>query len=275
MQGLRWRCVRHLSVTPAVGLLDELALGLHAARLACREVPRLTERQPDLTLAQAYAVQAAGIALRRANGERIVGCKMGLTSEGKRQQMNLHAPVYGVLTDAMQVVDGGALSLGDAIHCKVEPEIAFRLRLPLRAGMSRAEAWACVDGVAAALEVLDSRYVGFKYFSLPDVVADNSSSFRFVVGPWSPAAGLDVRDLALRMAMDGAEVAVGRSAEISGDPVVSLVQLGDLAAEYGLTVPAGWVVLSGAATAAVALTAPGTVALDVAPLARVGFGIVA
>jgi len=239
-------------------VVDPFALAgrLHAARLDRREIERLTAEFPELSLALAYQVQALGIGLRVAAGERVAGVKMGLTSEGKRRQMDLHAPVYGVLTDAMQVADGGAFSLTEAIHCKVEPEIAFRLARPLRSGMTRAEAWACVDGVAAALEVLDSRYTGFKYFSLPDVVADNSSSFRFAVGPWASPEGLDVRDLELRMTCNGALAAAGRSSEISGDPVVSLMQLGDLAAQHGLAVPAGCLVLSGAATAAVALERP-------------------
>ncbi len=266
---MRRRGLHHLRTVGPVTDIDALALRLHAARLERREIARLTADHPDLSLQEAYAVQAAGIALREAAGERVVAVKMGLTSEGKRRQMNLHAPVYGVLTDAMQVADAGTLALRDAIHCKVEPEIAFRLARPLRSRMTRAEAWACVDGVAAALEVLDSRYVGFKYFSLPDVVADNSSSFRFVVGSWRDPADVDVRDVELRMVVHGVVAAVGRSSEISGDPVVSLQQLGDLAGEYGLHVPAGCVVLSGAATAAVALEAAAVVRLDVAGLAAV------
>lgn len=250
-------------VAPVVNL-DELARRLHAARQGRRETARLTADCPDLSLAQAYEIQAIGIGLRQRDGERVVGFKMGLTSEGKRRQMSLDAPVYGVLTDAMQVADGGSFDLGEAIHCKVEPEIAFRLSQPLRAGMTREQAWHCVDGVAAALEVLDSRYVGFKYFSLPDVVADNSSSFRFAIGAWADPAGLDVRDVELRMTLNGAVAAIGRSAEISGDPVVSLLQLGDLAAAYGLQLPAGSVVLSGAATAAAAIEGPAEVRLTVA-----------
>ncbi|MSQ83860.1 MAG: 4-oxalocrotonate decarboxylase [Myxococcales bacterium] len=244
-------------------LIASFADRLQRARLERREIARLTADYPQLTLPEAYAIQAQGIALRVAEGEHVMAWKMGLTSAGKRAQMNLDAPVYGVLTAAMRVDEGAVLSLATAIHCKVEPEVAFVLNQPLRAGMSREQAWACVAGVAAALEVLDSRYVGFKYFSLPDVVADNSSSFRYAVGPLVLPSEVDVRDLAMRMTVDGATVAQGRSSEISGDPVVSLIQLGDLAALYGQTVPAGTIVLSGAATAAVALVQACRVGLEI------------
>ena len=248
-------------------LIASFADRLHLARLERREIARLTADYPQLTLAEAYAIQAQGIELRLADGEQVIAWKMGLTSAGKRAQMNLDAPVYGVLTAVMRVHEGAALSLATAIHCKVEPEVAFVLNQPLRPGLSREQAWACVAGVAAALEVLDSRYVGFKYFSLPDVVADNSSSFRYAVGPMVPPSAVDVRDLAMRMTVNGETVAQGRSSEISGDPVVSLIQLGDLAARYGQTVPAGTIVLSGAATAAVALVQACWVGLEIEGLA--------
>ena len=254
--------------------IDQFAQWLDLARLERREVARLTEQAPGLTLADAYAVQAAGIALREQAGERVVAWKMGLTSEGKRRQMNLDAAVYGVLTDRMAVLAGQQMSLATAIHPKVEPEIVFRLCAPLRAGMTRQQALACVDGVAAGLEVLDSRYVGFKYFSLPDVVADNSSSFRFAIGPFAAIDALDVSDVAMTMQVDGQVVAEGRSREISGDPVLSLVQLADLAALYGHVVPAGTIVLSGAATPAFALAGPCHVVLQVAGLTPVQLAVV-
>ncbi|HEX8440552.1 MAG TPA: 4-oxalocrotonate decarboxylase, partial [Archangium sp.] len=82
---------------------EELARLLDQARLEARELAPLTRQHPDLTLQAAYAIQAEGLRLRTARGERVVGLKMGLTSEAKRRQMNLDLPVYGVLTDRMQV----------------------------------------------------------------------------------------------------------------------------------------------------------------------------
>jgi 2-keto-4-pentenoate hydratase len=168
--------------------IDELARHLDDARRQGREVERLTLQAPDLTLAQAYQVMDAGIALRTGRGERVVGLKMGLTSEAKRKQMDLDSPIYGVLTDRMVVE--GTFRLAGSLHPKIEPEIAFRFDQGLRGRPDRGEVLALCSGVGPALEILDSRYRDFKYFSLPDVVADNASSSHLVLpARWVPPAG--------------------------------------------------------------------------------------
>jgi 2-oxo-3-hexenedioate decarboxylase len=226
----------------------ELAGRLDTALQNRHEIQRLTQEVGDLSLRDAYGVMRAGVALREARGECVIGWKMGLTSAAKREQMNLDQAIWGVLTDAMLVANAGELRVADGVHPKIEPEIALRLGQPLSGRVTRAQAWAAVDGVCAALEVLDSRYVGFKYFSLPDVVADNASSWRFVLGPWE--APCDVADLPMAMAVNEVVVQSGTSAAISGHPVESLVQLMDLLGEFDLSLPAGAIILTGAATLA-------------------------
>ncbi|RJS24269.1 4-oxalocrotonate decarboxylase [Corallococcus sp. H22C18031201] len=234
--------------------VDAVAMAkvLDAARLERREIPPLTRSLlPELALPLAYSVQAEGIRMRLARGERVVGLKMGLTSEAKRKQMNLESPVYGVLTDVMQVPARGVIRVGAGIHPKIEPEIAFRIARPLRGTITREEALDACGSVFAAMEVLDSRYIDFKYFSLPDVVADNSSSSLFVLGALErPPRELDVARLDMHMSVNGQVVQSARSDAISGDPVLSVVQLCALLAERGEGLPAGSIVLSGAATVA-------------------------
>jgi 2-oxo-3-hexenedioate decarboxylase len=246
----------------------ELAETLDAARLERREVERLTVAHPSLDLDDAYAIQRAGVTLRQVRGEVVVGWKMGLTSKAKREQMNLTAPVYGVLTDAMQV--RAAFQVGAGIHPKIEPEIAFLTGHELHGQITREEAAAAVTGVCAAMEILDSRYVGFQYFSLPDVVADNSSSSHFVVpGVWQPLADLDLGNLTMTMHVDGVAVQSARSDAISGHPLESLVQLVAMLAAHGQSLPAGSLVLAGAATVAEKLKPGMVVRLDVTGLASV------
>ena len=154
---------------------------------------------------------------------------MGLTSEAKRQQMNLDSPVYGVLTDRMQVPAGGMLRLQGSIHPKIEPEIAFRTSRELRGRITREQALDACSSAFAAMEILDSRYVDFKYFSLPDVVADNSSSSLFVLGTTErPPRELDLTQLQMSMEVNGEAVQAARSDAISGDPLLSVVQLCEL-----------------------------------------------
>ncbi len=256
--------------------IRELAVYLDQARLQRREVERLTVLHPDLELDDAYAIQRAGLALRQERGEVIVGWKMGLTSKAKREQMNLRAPVYGVLTDAMQV--HGRFEIGAGIHPKIEPEIAFLTAHALHGAVTLEQAAAAVTGVCAAMEILDSRYVGFKYFSLPDVVADNSSSSHFVLpweagsiaaGKWRPLAGLDLANLQMTMSVDGVAVQSAKSHEISGHPLESLVQLCAMLAAHGQGLPAGSVVLAGAATVAEMLRPGMRVRLEVEGLESV------
>ncbi len=231
--------------------LEALALRLHSARLEAREVERLTADAPTLTLDEAYAVQEAGVRLRLHDGERQVGLKMGLTSEAKRKQMSLDSPVFGVLTDRMQLTDGGVLPLKGSIHPKIEPEVAFKISRELRGSITVEEAAEACSGVAAAMEILDSRYRGFKYFSLPDVVADNSSSFLFVVAKqWRPLAGLELDHLKMTMSVNGVAKQTAESSAISGHPLTSIVQLCELLARRDRALPAGSIVMAGAATVA-------------------------
>ena len=203
---------------------------------------------------EAYAVQAEGIRLRESAGEKVVAYKMGLTSEGKRRQMGLNEAIFGVLTDRMQLRAGEPYRLQGRIHPKAEPEIALRISRPLSGVISADEAWSIVDQVAPAIEVLDSRFIGFKYFSLPDVIADNASSSDFLIGRGlaKPSHWKDLESWRLSFtAPQLLSEALGL--EISGSPIRSLVDLSRLVQDQGKTVPAGSWVLLGAATPAVAL----------------------
>jgi 2-oxo-3-hexenedioate decarboxylase len=228
--------------------LERIARLLDEAALERTPVPQLAQLGDELTLAQAYRVQAQLLRLRAMRGERLVGVKMGFTSEAKRAQMKIDDLIWGRLTDAMRIGCGATLTLSHFIHPRIEPELAFLLEAPLRGAVSAAEARAAVGAVAPALEVLDSRYRDFR-FSLPDVVADNSSSAAFVIGEWQ-APPADLTNLGITLAFDGQTIESGSSAAIMGDPLRSLMAAARLAAESDLTLESGWLVLAGGATAA-------------------------
>jgi 2-oxo-3-hexenedioate decarboxylase len=239
-----------------------LATELDEALVGRREIAPLTKTHGDFSLPDAYRVQEEGLLLARKRGAKVVGYKMGLTSAAKRQQMNLGEPIYGYLLESMQV--RGALRVADGIHPKVEPEIAFILKTELHGRVTREQALAACESVFPALEILDSRFVGFKYFSLPDVVADNCSSWRFVLG--APRPPRDPGGLRMRMSIDGVTKQEADSNSISGNPLDSLVQL---AALLPHPLPAGSVVLAGAATVAEMLQPGMKVRLEVEELGDV------
>jgi 2-oxo-3-hexenedioate decarboxylase len=229
--------------------------------------PQLAARGHQLSVPEAYAVQAELIRRRERRGEQLVGIKMGFTSEAKRTQMGIADLIWGRLTDAMCLRSGARTSLADYIHPRIEPEVAFRLGRPLQGAVSRAEAAAAVEAVAPALEIIDSRYRDFR-FSLADVIADNSSSAAVVVGEWR-ALPEELARLSIVMSFDGRAVQSGSTAAIMGDPLLSLVAAARLAGEAGLTLAPGWLVMAGGATAAESLAAPVQVSAEVEALGRV------
>jgi 2-oxo-3-hexenedioate decarboxylase len=233
--------------------IETLAETLNAARLAGKPLPQLSKTLSPFPRDMAYSIQEAQLRLRQIAGENQIGWKMGLTSQAKREQMGLDSPLYGFLTHSMQV-QKGVFRLQGSIHPKIEPEIAFRLKKRLQGNVTRDEVIHSCSGVAACMEILDSRYETFKYFSMEDVIADNSSSSHFVLGPWlDEFSGLALQALSMEMSINGSVVQKGSSEMISGDPVLSVVQLCALLAERGSALEAGSIVLAGAATAAVAL----------------------
>ncbi|MEU2074767.1 2-keto-4-pentenoate hydratase [Streptomyces sp. NPDC057680] len=196
---------------------------------------------------EAYAVQEALVARRLARGERLTGFKLGFTSRAKMRQMGVSDLIHGRLTDRMAIPDGGRVDTSALIHPRVEPEVAFLLGDTLRPG---GDPLAAVAAVAPALEVIDSRYHGFR-FSLPEVIADNTSAAGYAVGPWSAPGDLD--NLGVLLELDGRLAETGSTAAILGSPLRALAAAARLA---GALEP-GTVILAGAATAAVPLP-PGT-----------------
>jgi len=255
-----------IPVTASAGVLESIATVLDGAVTGREPIAQLAERGYQLTLSEAYAVQSEGFRLREARGEHLIGVKMGFTSQAKRAQMGIDDLIWGRISDAMCVESRGGVSLGDFIHPRIEPELAFQLGSPLRGTVSIEEAQAAIEGVAAALEIIDSRYRNFR-FSLADVVADNSSSAAIIVGPWQKPLA-DYKHLGIVMSFNGRAVEVGSSAAIMGDPLLSLVAAARLAGDSGITLEAGWVVMAGGATAAQPLTPDTQVWADVESLGR-------
>lgn len=254
--------------------VDELAARLDKAVGSATAIPQLSAER-SLTLEEAYAVQAAGVSLREARGDRVAGVKLGFTSKAKAEQMGVSDVIIGVIHEGMAVADGGTVDVATMVHPRIEPEVAFRLGSavdPHAAPDDDSDILAATVEVAPALEIIDSRYRDFR-FSLSDVVADNTSAAGFVIGPWRSFAAargeLDLAALDVVLSMDGEQAARGSSADILGDPVRALGAVKRMAREHGLALPAGSVILAGAATAAQPLGAGSTVVADLAGLGQV------
>ncbi|MEU6921324.1 MULTISPECIES: 4-oxalocrotonate decarboxylase [unclassified Streptomyces] len=240
-----------------------LAQRLDTAQTSRRDTPSLADSH-EFDIDDAYAVQAALLALRVARGERIVGVKLGFTSKAKMAQMGVSDVIVGRLTDAMRIADGDEVDLSRFIHPKAEPEVAYRLGRDVDLDDPLTSIESCVDAVAPAIEIIDSRYRDFR-FTYTDVVADNTSAAGYAIGPWRPLESVANRAVRLRTATADS---VGSTAAILGDPVRALHALLDMCRRRRIPLKAGQVVLAGAATAAVRLV-PGVTECEVAGLGSV------
>ena len=205
-----------------------------------------------LDLATAYAAQDLALNIRVARGEKVTGVKLGVTSKAKQRQVGVDSPSTAWLTDRMILPIGEAVPRASLIHARAEPEIAFVMGRRLQGpGVSAASALAAVDHVVGAIEIIDSRFSGYK-FSMMDAVADNNSSGRYVTGPISRRP--EDLDLALEgclLEVDGEVVDSATGAAVHGHPAEALAFAANALAARGHAIEAGWVVLTGGMTDAV------------------------
>jgi len=258
-------------MNPGSRSLTELATAADNAARDATAIAQFTHAQ-TLSVEDAYAIQSEAFARRLERGEQMVGIKMGLTSKAKMIQVGVDEVIWGRLSDAMRIDDGGELFLSRYVHPRVEPEIAFLMGSELGGRVSGIEAMAAVAGVAPAAEIIDSRFENFS-FTLPDVVADNSSSSGFLIGRWNNPA-TPIQNLGMVLECNGRPAQIGSSAAILGDPVRSLVEASRMVGEAGLFLREGWVVLAGGATAAVPLESGSSYRVVVEDLGSVAFNTV-
>ncbi len=250
-------------------IIDDLAEVVDEAARNSEPIVMLTAEHPEMTLEDAYTIQRRSIARRIERGESLVGMKMGLTSKAKMDQMGVHNPIYGHLTDSMMLADGASIEHAAYCHPRVEPEIAFVMADDISGEVGPREALAAVEGICPALEIIDSRYKDFE-FTLIDVVADNASSTGFVLGPTvAPPEWVELGNLGMVMSINGEVKATGSSAAILEHPARSLAALITMLDERGEGLHKGQVVLAGGATKAIHVHPGDRIGLEVDSLKMV------
>lgn len=213
-----------------------------------------TAEFPDMTPEEAYELQDLVVRARTDRGHVIVGAKLGLTSKAKQQQMSVDTPLYGWLTADMQIDTGESLECARYIQPRVEPEIAFLLRSDLQgAHVTAAHVLAATEAVFPAIDVLDSRFTGYK-FTYRDVVADNCSSAGFTLGGTAfDPDGVDLRLVGMTLEKNGQLMYTAAGAAVHGHPAAAVAWLVRQLAARGQGLRAGHIVLSGGMTEAVAV----------------------
>lgn len=239
----------------------------HLSRTPCPPVRELIG--PD-DVAAAYLVQQRLNAGRLEAGARVVGRKIGATSQAVQDQLGVDQPDFGVLFDDMGFEDGAELPMARLIQPKAEAEVAFVLAEDLVDGpLDDAQIRGAIAYAVAALEIVDSRIEEWD-ISFADTVADNASSGLYVLGRQHRTLDeLEPVEVSMSMSIDGAEVSTGNGAACLGDPLKALAWLAHQARTFDDPLRAGQVILSGALGPMRAVTAGSVVRAEISGLGSV------
>ena len=243
-------------------ILAEAVL-LDAAERERRQVRQTTSVYPQMTIDEAYRVQAAWLKIRLDRGERVIGHKIGLTSRAMQQAMNIDTPDSGFLTDAMVFAPSEPVAAADFCDLRLEVELAFVLAADLAgADLSVDDVLDATDHVTAAVELIASRTPRTdadtgRTRTVVDTIADNAADAGVVTGgtPVGPRDA-DLRWVGAAAYRNGVVEETGLAAGVLDHPANGIVWLARRYAEQGLTLQAGHVILSGSFTRPMA-PAPG------------------
>ena len=225
------------------------ALGdeLYEALVNRQMLAPLTEREPDIEIADAYFISQHLLERRIAAGEKVIGKKIGVTSKAVMNMLNVHQPDFGYLTDRMVVSTGEEMPIStQMIQPKAEGEIAFLLREDLSGpGVSNADVLRATEGVMACFEIVDSRVRDWQ-IKIQDTIADNASCGMFVLGDrLVRPEDVDLTTCGMVVEQNGEVVATGAGAAALGSPVNCVAWLANTLGEFGISLKAGEVILSG------------------------------
>lgn len=230
--------------------IEALGLELYEAERLQRPRGPLSAAHPELSLADAYAIQEAYARLRLSDDNPLVGRKIGCTSKAIQEFFNIDTPDFGQIFADMVVKDGGSIASDELIAPMIEPEVAFRLAADLRGpGVTAEDVLAATAAVAPCMEIIDSRIVDWE-IKFVDTVADNGSSSRCVFGREIPVDGLDLAAEPVALLCDGVEIDSSTGAAALGHPAKSVAWLANALGELDRGLGAGEWVLSGSLTAA-------------------------
>ena len=254
----------------SVAIRDELAADLAQAERSREPIVPLTVAYPDIDIVDAYEIQLINIRQRVAEGARVLGHKVGLSSKAMQQMMGVDEPDYGHLLDEMQVFEDTPVKAGRYLYPRVEVEVGFILADDLPgADCTEDDVLAATEALVPSIELIDTRITDWK-IKLCDTIADNASSAGFVLGEArvSPA-DVDVQMIEAVLTRNGDLVAEGRSDAVLGNPVTAVAWLARKVESFGVRLKKGDIVLPGSCTRAIDVRAGDEFVADFAGLGAV------
>ena len=245
------------------------AQDLYQAELAVQQIDALTLSYPQMTMEDAYAVQAAWMQKKYAAGQQLLGYKIGLTSRAMQRVMKINTPDFGVLTDAMHIDEGSEIEAASFNDPRIEVELAFVLKAPLRGvHLTVMDVLNATDYVVPALELIDARShrvhpkTGYVR-TVMDTISDNAANAGVILGgrPVRPDA-MDLRWCGAILYRNAVIEETGLAAGVLNHPANGICWIAKRFAAHGIGLEAGQILLSGSFTAPVAVKAGDTIHAD-------------
>ena len=226
--------------------IEQLGDTLFTALKGRTTIEPLTSSHPDITIEDAYQISLRLLANRTAAGERVIVKKIGVTSKAVMDMLDVRQPDFGFMTDAMR--HDGEMAISELlIQPRAEGELAFVLKHDLTGpGVTNAEVLAATEAVLPCFEVVDSRIADWR-IKIQDTVADNASCGLFTV---NESAAIDPRKIDLAtcgmvVSKNGKVISTGAGAAAMGSPVNCVAWLANTLGQFGITLNAGDIILSG------------------------------
>ena len=226
----------------------------------------LTEREPDITIDDAYHISLRMLQRRLADGEAVTGKKIGVTSAPVQEMLGVFQPDFGFLTDAMLFADGADIPIAEyMIQPRAEGEIAFRLKQDLVGpGITEQDVLDATETIMPCFEIVDSRIRDWN-IKIEDTVADNASCGVYVLG----SNEVDPRDfdlplLHMSISKNGEFHSEGLGSAVQGNPLTAVAWLANTLGQFDIPFLAGEVILSGSLAPLIPVVAGDRMALEIA-----------
>jgi 2-oxo-hept-3-ene-1,7-dioate hydratase len=262
-------------------LLATLARRLYDARRSRVQVRQFSKEYPQMTIEDGYAIQREWVKLEQADGRTIKGRKIGLTSRAMQQSSQITEPDYAPLLDDMFFEAGSDIPVDRFIVPRVEVELAFVLRRPLRGpGVTITDVLQATAYVIPALEIIDARIEQFdrdtraprKVF---DTIADFAANAGVVPGGRPvPPDSVDLRWVGALLYKNSVIEETGLAAGVLNHPATGVAWLANRIAQYDEQLNAGDFVMSGSFTRPTQASRGDVLHADYGPLGNVAFRFV-
>jgi 2-oxopent-4-enoate/cis-2-oxohex-4-enoate hydratase len=245
--------------------IEQLGDELYDALCSQTTLAPLIQREPDISIEDAYHISQRMVQRRVAAGEKIVGKKIGVTSAPVQEMLGVFQPDFGFLTDGMVFEDGADISIAEhLIQPRAEGEIAFRLKTDLAGpGVTEQDVLDATETIIPCFEIVDSRIRDWN-IKIQDTVADNASCGVFVLGRNEvDPRDYDLPNLQMKVYKNGELHSEGLASAVQGNPLTAVAWLANTLGEFGIPFKAGEVILSGSLVPLIPVVAGDRMSLEI------------